>query len=518
LNSELIIDAAAGEVQIALLEDKRLVELTRQRKDSRFSVGDIYLGKVRKLMPGLNAAFVDIGYEKDAFLHYLDLGPQFQSLNKFIKYTLSNRLNNSSLVGFVREPDIEKTGRITQVMTAGQWLMVQIAKEPISNKGPRITSELSIAGRYFVLVPFSDSVSISSKIKSNEERTRLKRIAHGLRPENFGLIIRTVAEGKKSEELERDIQDLLGKWHQCFLNLKNSSPPCKVLGEMDRTSALLRDMLNPQFNAIYVNDSRLAGEIKQFLENIAPEQRDIIRLYKGRQPIFEHFGISRQIKSVFGRTVSLPNGAYLVIEHTEAMHVIDVNSGGRNRTGENQENTALAVNIAAAKEIARQLRLRDMGGIIIVDFIDLHSPENRRELFSVLKAEMKKDRARHTVLPPSKFGLVQITRERVRPEVKIETVEKCPSCDGTGHIKPAILIIDDIENNIRYFINEQNEKKLLLKTHPFIEAYLNKGGWLRSLRWKWIFRYKRWFQIQADSSYHFSEYHFFNSRGEEIKI
>lgn len=518
LNNELIIDSAAGDVQIALLEDKRLVELNKEKKDNNFSVGDIYLGRVRKLMPGLNAAFVEVGYEKDAFLHYLDLGPQFQSLNKYIKGTLGGRLHDSELKNFIREPDIDKTGKITQVMTAGQWLMVQIAKEPISSKGPRITSELSIPGRFLVLVPFSDAVSVSSKIKSTEERTRLKRIVQAIRPANFGLIIRTVAEGKKAEELERDIHDLLGKWKECFQKLKASKPPCKLLGEIDRTNAILRDMLNPQFNSIHVNDAALADEIKQYLENISPEQKDIIKLYKGKQPIFEHFGIDKQIKSVFGKTVGLPNGAYLVIEHTEAMHVIDVNSGGRNRSGENQENSALAVNMAAAKEIARQLRLRDMGGIIIIDFIDLHSPENRKELFACLKAEMKRDRARHTILPPSKFGLVQMTRERVRPEVKVETTEKCPSCDGTGQLKPAILLLDDIENNIRYFVQEQNERKLHLKVHPFIEAFITKGGLFKSLRWKWYRKYKRWIKAEAVSSYHFSEFHFFNAKGEEIKI
>lgn len=518
MNSELIIDSSAGEVQIALLEDKRLVELNKEKKDNNFTVGDIYLGKVRKLMPGLNAAFVEVGYEKDAFLHYLDLGPQFQSLNKFIKGALSGRIQNGELKNFTREPDIEKTGKITQVMSAGQWVMVQIAKEPISSKGPRVTSELSIPGRFLVLVPFSDSVSVSSKIKSSEERNRLKRIVQAIRPPNFGLIIRTVAEGKNTEELERDIQDLLGRWDECFKKLKSSKPPCKILGEIDRTSAILRDMLNPQFNSIHVNDATLADEIKHYLENIAPEQKDIVKIYKGKQPIFEHFGIDRQIKSVFGKTVSLPNGAYLVIEHTEAMHVIDVNSGGRNRSGENQENSALAVNMAAAKEIARQLRLRDMGGIIIIDFIDLHSPENRRELFAFLKSEMKRDRARHTILPPSKFGLVQMTRERVRPEVKVETVEKCPSCDGTGQIKPAILLLDDIENNIRFFVQEQNERKLLLKVHPILAAYLTKGGIMKSIRWKWFMKYRRWIRIEPVSAYHFTEYHFFNSKGEEIKI
>lgn len=518
MNSELIIDSTANEVNIALLEEKRLVELNSEKKDNNFSVGDIYLGRIKKLMPGLNAAFVDIGYEKDAFLHYLDLGPQFQSLVKFIKGTLDGKQSEALLNNFEAERDIEKTGKVTQVMSSNQWIMVQIAKEPISTKGPRITSELSIPGRFVVLVPFSNIVSVSSKIKSAEERTRLKRLASSIKPKNFGLIIRTVAEGKKVAEIDKDVQDLVAKWTRCYEILKSTTkPPQKLLGEMDRTATILRDMLNPNFNAIHVNDFAVSEEIKSYIRSIAPEQEEIVKLYKGRAPIFESFGIEKQIKSVFGKTVNLPNGAYLIVEHTEAMHVIDVNSGGRNRSGENQENTALQVNLAAAKEIARQLRLRDMGGIIIIDFIDLHTTQNRKELYDCFKAEMKRDRARHTILPPSKFGLVQMTRERVRPELKVETLEKCPSCDGTGQIKASMLLIDDIENNIRYFAQEQNEKQLLLKVHPFLETYLNKG-FFTSIRKKWNKKFKCKLNIEPVSAYHFMEYHFFNKKGEEIKI
>ncbi len=518
LNSELVINSTASKVNIALLEDRRLVELSSEKKDNNFSVGDIYLGRVKKLMPGLNAAFVDIGYEKDAFLHYLDLGPQFQSLMRYVKGTLKGKQTEALLNNFNGEKDIEKTGKISQVMSANQWTIVQIAKEPISTKGPRITSEISLPGRFVVLVPFSNVVSISSKIKGGEERSRLKRLAMSIKPKNFGLIIRTVAESKKVADLDKDIQDLVAKWTRCWEILRSAKPPQKLLGEMDRTSTILRDMLNPNFNAVHVNDVIVAEEIKSYIKSIAPEQHDIVKVYKGRQPVFERFGIDKQIKSVFGKTVNMPNGAYLVIEHTEAMHVIDVNSGGRNRGSENQENTALQVNLAAAREIARQLRLRDMGGIIIVDFIDQRTPQNRRELFAALKAEMKKDRARHTILPPSKFGLVQITRERVRPELKVDTLEKCPSCDGTGQIKSSMLLLDDIENNIRYFIKEQNEKKLLLKVNPVLHAYLRHGGMFNSIRWKWYRKYKRWITIEPVTAYHFMEYHFFNRKGEEIKI
>lgn len=517
MNSELVIDSTGTEVNIALLEEKRLVELSKEKKDNNFSVGDIYLGRIKKIMPGLNAAFVDIGYEKDAFLHYLDLGPQLQSLVKYIKTTIDGKQLEPQLNNFELERDIHKAGKMSQVLSNNQWLLVQIAKEPISTKGPRITSELSLPGRFVVLVPFSNAVSISTKIKSAEERSRLKRLALSIKPKNFGLIIRTVADGKKVADLDKDIQDLVAKWNRCYELLKVAKPPQKVLGEMDRTSTILRDMLNPNFNAIHINDVGVSEEIKSYIRNIAPEQEKIVNFYRGKVPIFENLGIDKQIKSLFGKTVNLPNGAYLIIEHTEAMHVIDVNSGGRSRSGENQESNALQVNLMAAKEIARQLRLRDMGGIIIVDFIDLHTTQNRKELYDCLKTEMKKDRAKHTILPPSKFGLIQMTRERVRPEVQIVTVEKCPACDGTGEIKASMLLLDDIENNIRYFVEEQNEKSLILKVHPYLEAYLNKGIF-SSVSGKWKRKFKRKIKVEAVTAYHLMEYHFFNAKGEEIKI
>jgi ribonuclease G len=517
LNSDLIINASANEVTIALLEEKQLVELTSEKKDSSFSVGDIYLGRVRKTIPSLNAAFVDIGYEKDAFLHYLDLGPQFQSLMKFSKLITTGKQDDDMLGNFQMEPDIEKSGKISQAMSSNQWVVVQIAKEPISTKGPRISSELSLAGRYIVLVPFSDAVSISQKIKSPDERMRLKRLVQSIKPKNFGVIIRTVAEGKSVADLDTDVNNLVAKWKAMVSQLRKVKPPAKLLGELDRTSAILRDILNANFNNIYCNDHALYDEIKVYLRRIAPEHEDIVKEYKGKGPVFEHFGVDKQIKALFGKTVTMANGAYLVIEHTEALHVIDVNSGARMKSSDiSQEENALQVNMDAAKEIARQLRLRDMGGIIVVDFIDLRNQGNRKELYNMMKSEMDKDRAKHSILPPSKFGLVQITRQRVRPETNIVTVEKCPTCDGTGEIQASILLIDEIENNIRYILQEQNEKSVTVGVHPFIEAYLKKG--IISMQHKWFMKFKSWITIKPHKSYHFLEYHFFNAQDEMIKI
>lgn len=514
--NELIINSTAEEVNIALLEDKQLVELHSEKKNSSFVVGDIYLGRIKKVIPGLNAAFVDIGYEKDAFLHYLDLGPQIKSLLKFTKSNTSGYPIDPNLSTFHIEPLIEKSGRISNVLSNNQWILVQVAKEPISTKGPRISSEMSLAGRYIVLVPFSNDVSVSQKIKNSEERSRLKRLMQSIKPKNFGVIIRTVAEGKKVADLDNDLKDLLIKWKNCTEQLKTAKPPQKILGELDKTSTVLRDLLNANFNHIHINDLSLYEEVKSYIKTIAPEQEEIAKIYKGKLPIFEHFGIEKQIKSLFGKTVNMTSGAYLIVEHTEALHVIDVNSGHRVKSEQTQENNALQVNLEAAREVARQLRLRDMGGIIVVDFIDLHSTENRKQLYERIKAEMKKDRAKHNILPPSKFGLVQITRQRVRPETNIITVEKCPSCEGTGEIKASILLIDEIENNIRYFVQEQNEKALTVCVHPFIDAYLNKG--LLSIARRWRFKYKKRIKVKSASNYHFLEYRFFNAQEEEIKI
>jgi ribonuclease G len=515
VNKELIIDSRANEVEIALLEDKQLVELNRERKNNSHIVGDIYLGRVKKIMPGLNAAFVDVGYEKDAFLHYLDLGPQLNSLLKFIKIGQSadQKVNMDS---FVIEPDIEKTGKITSVLKSNQNILVQIAKEPISTKGPRISSEISFPGRYIVLVPFSNRISISQKIKSQEERNRLKRLIQSIKPKNFGVIIRTVAENKNVAELDTDLRNLVGKWEIMVTKLKDAKSPEKIISELDRTSAILRDLLNKDFNSVIVNDSELAEEIRSYIMTIAPDKVDIIKIHKSKIPIFEQYGIDKQVKLSFGKTVSIKSGVYLIVEHTEAMHVIDVNSGHRLNTDKTQETNALEVNLEAAAEIARQLRLRDMGGIIVIDFIDMHEASNRRKLFQKLVEEMAKDSTKHTILPPSKFGLVQITRQRVRPEMNVEVLEKCPACEGSGKIKPSILLIDEIENNIRYLINEQNENFLTIAINPYIYAYFTKG--LFSLQIKWFLKYKKFIRLKSIASYHILEYHFFNKNAEEIKI
>ncbi len=516
MSNELIISATQDGCRIALLKDKTLVEFHQESEGSKFTVGDIYLGTVKKVVPGLNAAFIDVGYEKDAFLHYLDLGPQFSSLQKFTKLVRAKKINGGRLDKFNSEPDIDKHGKIVQQLSKNQLIPVQIVKEPISTKGPRLSCELSLAGRYLVLVPFSNAVSVSKKITSSEERKRLLRLIQSIKPEKFGVIIRTVAENKEVAELDRDLRNLVKTWEEGMTRLPIANPRDKIIGELDKTSSLLRDLLNESFDNVHVDDKKMYDEVKAYIKTIAPDKEKIVKLYNGKAKIFEHYGIERQIKSAFGTTVSLRTGGYLIIEHTEALHVIDVNSGNKSNREENQETTALSVNVEAAKEIARQLRLRDMGGIIVIDFIDMKSLDNKKLIYKVMKEAMVDDKAKSTVLPLSKFGLMQITRERVRPQMNIITKETCPTCNGTGKITASILTSDLVEKNIEHLLVKQNEKDLVLAVHPYLHAYFTKG--LISQRLKWYFKYKRWVNIVIDTSLGITEYKFLNKEGEEIQL
>ncbi len=514
MSSDLIIDVTPSEIVIALQENKRLVELTREKSGAKFAVGDIYLGKVKKIMPSLNAAFIDVGYEKDAFLHYLDMGPQFATLNKFLRIVSSRKNKITSISKVQPEPDINKEGRITELLKVGQKILVQVAKEPISTKGPRLTSEISIAGRYMVLMPFSDKISISQKIKSNEEKSRLKKLIQSIKPRQYGVIVRTAAEGKKVAELDQELRSLVDKWETTFNKLRRAQMPSLIIGEIDRATALLRDIYTPNFNSIIINDQSVCDEISNYIGSIQADKRKIVKLYKGRRPIFEHYSIEKQIKSSFGKTVSFKNGAYLIVEHTEAFHVIDVNSGNRAKTAGSQEASALDVNLAACDEIARQLRLRDMGGIIVIDFIDMHMQANRQKVYEHMREVMADDRTKHNILPLSKFCLMQITRQRVRPEEIIETAEKCPTCNGSGKIMPSVLLVDDLDSKVNYILNDLNKKKLVLQVHPYIAAFLTKG--LKSSRNRWFFKHFKWVKVKPNNSLAFLEYHFFDENEEEI--
>jgi ribonuclease G len=516
VNKELIINSTAHGVEIALLENKKLVELHSEKTDARFAVGDLYLGKVKKLIPGLNAAFVDVGFEKDAFLHYTDLSPYAKSLLKFTQLSINDKSPEGlDFSQFHVEPEIVKTGKINEVLSGKPNILVQILKEPIAAKGPRLSCELSLPGRFIVLTPFNDVVAVSRKIHSSEERKRLQRIVESIKPKNFGVIVRTAAEGKKTAELHEDLSELTAMWKSIQKNLRGAVAPAKILSEQTKTTSILRDLLNEDFNRIVTNDKGIYADAKTYIQRVAPEKADIVTFHQNGSPIFDTFGITKQVKGSFGKTVNLNSGAYLIIEHTEALHVIDVNSGYKS-VSNNQEQNALETNLEAAEEIARQLRLRDIGGIIVVDFIDMKLPDNKKRLVESMEEYMRSDRAKHAVLPISKFGLMQITRQRMKPEMNINTQEVCPTCNGTGKIASTLILEDEIEKNLSYLITHKH-RNLTIVVHPIVYAYLTKG-WLWSKAAKWKRKYSQNITVKADNNYHLTEFHFFDQNGEEIKM
>lgn len=516
MKSELIVDVNPEEVSIALLEDSRLVSLQKESRNIAYAVGDLYLAKVKKIMPGLNAAFLDVGYEKDAFLHYLDLGPQFSTYNTFIQEALRDKKRVPQIFKIKPEPDIPKQGTISNVLTAGQQLLVQIAKEPISTKGPRLTTELSFTGRYMVLMPFGDRISVSQKIKSTEEKIRLRQLISSIKPKGFSVIVRTSAENKRVAELNHEMRTLVKYWEDSIAKMQRSVAPALIYQEESRTVSMIRDLYTPDFENIYVNEAEAFEQIRDYVNLIAPENKDVVKLYAKDTPIFDNFNITRQIKSSFGKTVSFRSGAYLIIESTEALHVIDVNSGNRSKASADQETNALDVNLKAADEIARQLRLRDMGGIVVVDFIDMNKAEHRQELYDHMREVMANDRARHNILPLSKFGLMQITRQRVRPALDITTSETCPSCFGKGEVQASILFTDKLAEKIEYLVENLKVKKFTMYVHPFVDAYIKKGVF--SLYGKWRRQFGRGFKIIPDESLAYLQYRVFDSENHEIDL
>ncbi|MBP5644573.1 MAG: Rne/Rng family ribonuclease [Bacteroidales bacterium] len=516
MDKELIISTTDEGVQIALLEDKQLVELHKEAHDSKIQVGDVYIGKVRKIMPGLNAAFVDVGEDKDGFMHYLDLGLDYKSVDKYLRLAMNGDASARTLKDFKIEPVMEKNGNLNDVLKVGQLVLTQVAKEPISTKGPKLTGDISFAGRYLVLTPFGNSVAISQKIKGKEERGRLRRLMQSIKPENFSIIVRTIAEGKDVAELDTDLRQLMNRWQSMTDRLKRISGPQKLVSEVGAASAIIRDALNDDFSTVYVDNEDTYNEVRDYIASIAPDKADIVKHYKMETPIFEQFGVLRDIRRAFGRIVTIRSGVYLYVEHTEAMHVIDVNSGNHFKAGTGQEDTALQVNLESAKEIVRQMRLRDLGGIVIIDFVDMQKAEHRKQLYEYVCSEMKRDKARHTVLPLSKFGLMQITRQRVRPAVEVEVQEKCPLCEGTGTIKSSFMVVDEIESNLRYLSTSQNERRLTVIAHPYVYAYLTKG--FRSIRRKWARQYRMRLSVKPSEQLGLIEYKFINAQGDEISL
>ena len=517
MKSELIVDVQPAEVSAALLEDGRLVSLQKEARNIQYAVGDIYLAKVKKLMPGLNAAFVNVGYEKDAFLHYLDLGAHFATYAEFLKQLFADRKRLPKLSQLKPLPDIDKHGSVSDALVPGQELLVQIVKEPISSKGPRLTTEISFTGRYLVLTPFADKISISQKIKSSEEKIRLRQLIDSIKPRNFGVIVRTSAEGKKVAELNHELKSLIQAFEEACAKAQRAQAPALVFEEQNRVVGILRDVFSPSFENIYVNDSDTYDQLRKYVNLIDPERAGIVKLYDKDTPIFDNFSVTRQIKSSFGKTVSFKSGAYIIIETTEALHVIDVNSGNRSKAGNDQETNALEVNLRAADEIARQLRLRDMGGIIVVDFIDMAKPEHRQELYEHMREVMANDRARHNILPLSKFGLMQITRQRVRPALDVRVNEQCPSCGGKGEVGPSILFTDTLFDKLEYMVKNLGMRDFIMYVHPFVEAYLKKGLF-HTIYGSWRSKLGRCFKIMPDESMAYLQYRLVDKERNEVIV
>ena len=513
MNRELIINVTSTEISLALCEDKKLVELGREVAQMGFSVGDIYLGKVRKILPGLNAAFVNIGHERDAFIHYQDLGSHFPSLTKIVQSNLPG--NKAVKIEALKLDDgIERDGDISSYLHVGQQIMVQISKEAISTKGPRLTCDISLAGRNIVLVPFSSKVFLSQKIRSNEEKKRLKRVAAGVLPKNFGVIIRTAAVNATDLDVEQDILAAVEKWNKTCQQIRKRPAPSLLMGEMSRANTIIRDNLDGSFSQICVDDEAMYTDIKAYIHSVDPEKEKLVKLYRGTVPIFDNFDITRQIKSLFAKYVSLKRGAYLIIESTEAMNVIDVNSGNRTTADNDHEHTVLEVNLAAAAEIARQLRLRDLGGIVIVDFIDMHTMQSRQTLYEEMKRLMATDKAKHTILPLTKFGLMQITRQRIRPVAVHPVQDICPTCGGTGKIEPTVLLDRKIENQISLLVQDRGRRFIRLEVSPYVAAYLRKG--LFPLVWRWMVKYGVYISVRTSQSLGMVDVQYLDREGNDL--
>ena len=514
-DKDLIVDVKPTSVHIALMENHRLIEYnTESSTGENFSVGDVHLGRVKKILPSLNAAFVDIGDKKEAFIHYLDLGLYFDAFDQFVK-KLNKNVNPADLYSRIElGTPLPKEGRIEGILTPGQMIIAQIVKEPISTKGSRLTAEISLAGRNIVLLPFAEKVSISQKIGSKEEKRRLETLVKSILPKNYGAIIRTAAEGKNAATLVNETQSLIEKWESSWQKIVKDKTIQLLFTEYSKTTTVLRDLLNDSFSNIYINDAKVADEARKYISLISPEQEKIVHLYDGKQPIFDHFEVTRQIKGSFGKVVPMRQGAYLVIETTEALNVIDVNSGIRTKTSD-QEQNSYEVNRMAAEEIARQLRLRDMGGIVIVDFIDMENIEHRNNLHKYMQDLMEADRAKHNVLPLTKFGLMQITRQRIRPVTEINTTEQCPLCHGTGKIASTVVIDEQVERQLAYYVGDKGIHNLTLRVSPILGAYLTRG--FRSFVAKWRRKYKCRLRVVESTDNSILQYEFLNADGEVLE-
>lgn len=473
MKKEIIINSCFGETRIAILENRKLVELFVERPENERMVGDIYLGKVVNVVHGMQAAFVDIGHMQDSFLHFSDIGNVLAEYKDFIDLETSR---NGS-----------KNRQSRPIPKEGQEILVQVIKEPINRKGARVTTEISIPGRFLVLVPNSDVIGVSKKIYQIKEKKRLKRIVQGLKPEGFGLIIRTVAENRDEKALKSDLVNLIREWKIIEKKLKRKSPPALIFKDVTMASSVIRDLFTKDVSRLVADDKRLYNNIKGYLKDVGPALSTRVDFYNNKKPIFDAFDIESEIEKSLSRKVWTPSGGYVIFDHTEAMVAVDVNSGKFMGRKEPEENI-LKINLEASKEIARQLRLRDIGGLIVIDFIDMTEPANKKKLYDEFRRELRRDRAQANITPISEFGLIEMTRERIRPSLLYAFSEACPTCDGTGRVGSKTTVLTKIERWIKRFKMEYKEWSLQLVVHPSTADFLTSGFRSRIRRFMWKYR------------------------------
>ncbi|MDK9698740.1 MAG: Rne/Rng family ribonuclease [bacterium] len=487
MKKEIIINSSSSETRIALLEDEILVELFVERPENERTVGDIYMGKVRKVLEGMRAAFVDIGWSQDAFLHFSDIG--------------SGALSLDNLSGQLSEEDIEvdDRGRAERAkLSVGENILVQIIKEPIGTKGPRITSQLALPGRFCVLMPGEKAVGVSRRVADFRERRRLKQIAAEMRPEGCGLIMRTVAENREDDAIRQDVMQLHNFWRQIENKSHTVPVPSLIYKDVSLASSIIRDLFTSDIDHLVVDTKPLYREIEDYLKNVAPNLLDRLTLYTGQAPVFDYYRIETEIEKSVSRKVWLKGGGYIIIDHTEALVTIDVNSG-RFVGKKNHEENSSQVNVAAAREVCRQLRLRDIGGIIVVDFIDMWEDRNRKRVEDEMRRELKKDRAKTDVAPISQFGLLEMTRQRIKPSLLYTFNSPCPTCSGTGLVASRETVMTALERWVKRFRLATRERRLRITVHPDIYGYCTGG--LKSRINQLMWRHRLLITMVADSSF-----------------
>lgn len=504
MKNQIIIHSSGNQTRIALIEDNELAQLFIESEENQRTVGNIYVARVHKVMSGIRAAFIDMGTPKDAFLHFSDAGDHLdeyvsklngpKAIPNYAKNDIKNKENLSN---------VQKQILAGKVLKPGQKLLVQIVKEPIGSKGPRVSTDITIAGRFLVLIPMGDYIAVSKKINNYKERRRLKGVLNTMVPDGFGVIVRTVAQGQNEKALEEDLRNVLKKWEGIVEKLDDAKPPSLLYRDLNMTESLIRDLFAKNYDRVLIDDPKMHKQIKSYVGQIAPQMVPNVKLYKGKEHIFDFMKIAHDVNSIFSPRVRMKSGGYLIFEQTEAMYVVDVNSGPY-AAKERQEDNSLKTNLEAAREVAKQLRLRDIGGIIVVDFIDLRDDRNRKKIYDELKKEFKKDPAKTNVIGMSDFGLVQITRQRIRPSVVNSVSKVCPMCGGSGNVVSQDTILTDIDSWISKFKHGTEYRSVDLYVNPFLESLLTKG--LLSTRWKWMLKYHLKISIIPDETVSLNEF------------